>query len=356
MNLRTVAIIAAALVLLVLLAALGNRSASDSAAVSTLLMPELRAQLSEVDTVQIHEAGNEVAVTLERSENGWTVVERDSYRANVNMIREALTALADARIVEEKTSNPGLHDRLGVEDVGLPTAAGISISLGGEGVVAPDVTLGDAEGTNYRYARVSDEAQSYLIDQDPEMPRDAAQWLIPEILDVRGPRIERVTITRANGEMLDIFKSDVGQSNFDVADIPEGRELQYPGVANVIGNSLRDLRLEDVASLTGLSGEPEVVTEFQTFDGLVVRVQSVQVDGANWLMFDARAEEDPSIAVDSDSSDDNSVEQPDVAAEVLALNNTVRGWRYQIASYQHDQMTRRLEDLLATPASEEPEE
>ena len=36
----------------------------------------------------------------------------------------------------------------------------------------------------------------------------------------------------------------------------------------------------------------------------------------------------------------------DVAAEALDLDRRLSPWRYRIASYQFDQMTRRLDDLL----------
>ena len=43
-----------------------------------------------------------------------------------------------------------------------------------------------------------------------------------------------------------ISKTGPELANFEVADVPTGRELSYPGVANVIGNALRELNLEDV--------------------------------------------------------------------------------------------------------------
>lgn len=356
MNQRTVLIMISALIVLSLLAVFGHRSGTDTSAVNALLLPDLTDKLNAVEQVTIQTAGAEAAVTLQRAATGWTVAQRDSYPADINMIRNALTELAEARIVEEKTANPELFDRLGVEAIDDADAGGLALVLSGQGVESPTVILGDSEGAEYRYARRADDNQSYMIDRDPEVPRDAAQWLVPEILDVRGPRIERVTISHTDGETLDIFKSEVNQPNFSVADIPEGRELQYPGVANVIGNSLRDLRLEDVAAVGDLSVESSVVTEFQTFDGLIVRVQSLRVGEHDWLIFDARVEEEPAPVGEPAPDEENGSDTPDPAAEATAINERVGGWRYRIASYQHDQMTRRLEDLLAAEAAEESDE
>jgi hypothetical protein len=41
---------------------------------------------------------------------------------------------------------------------------------------------------------------------------------------------------------------------------------------------------------------------------------------------------------------------PDPAAEAARINAKVGPWRYKIATFQYDQMTRRLADLLKPPA------
>jgi hypothetical protein len=38
-----------------------------------------------------------------------------------------------------------------------------------------------------------------------------------------------------------------------------------------------------------------------------------------------------------------------VAAEAAEIHRTVGGWRYRIAGFQYDQMTRRMADLLKPP-------
>ena len=59
----------------------------------------------------------------------WTVAERANYPADVSKLRKLLLALSDAKIVEEKTSNPASYAIIGVEDPTMPGAAGAEIEL-----------------------------------------------------------------------------------------------------------------------------------------------------------------------------------------------------------------------------------
>ena len=371
MSLRALLIVAVSLIALIAIALLSQRAPNESPRTDSLFAPELRARLDEVDSIVLREANDETVATLNRTEAGWVVAERDNYPADTTKIRAALTALADARIVEAKTANPELHERLGLSDVSSADARGVSVTLEPVDPSAPPVILGDSEGTSYRYVRRAGEDQTYLIDADPEISTDTAEWLVPDILDVSGDRIERIVIEHADGERVEMFKSEVGQSNYEVADVPAGRELQYPGVANVTGNALRNLRLEDVAARGATAPDPEVVTEFTTFDGLIVRAEGLRIDDEGWLAFAARPDtelgdaSETTAAPETDDRDaaddagaqgtpDDAAAQPedtsgdavDVATEAEQINDRVAGWRYRIPSYQYSQIARRMDDLL----------
>jgi hypothetical protein len=281
MSKRTVAILAAALVALLVLVMVGQPDETGPAGAGTALVPDLEAALGDVDRVTIARAGGETVATLEKRPESWVVADKHGYVADAAKLRQALTALAEARVLEQKTSNPELYGRLGVEDTAAPTATGISVALSAPGRELPTVILGNAEGARYRYARRAGEVQSYLVDRNPDVPRAAAQWLDSVIVDVRSERVREVTITHADGEVVRLSKASPELANFEVADVPEGRELSYPGVANVVGNALRELNLEDVEPAAEGAAEEPTVVEYRTFDGLVVRITGTERDAAS---------------------------------------------------------------------------
>ena len=355
---KTVAILAAALVVLIVLVVAGQRTSTGPAGAGDMLVPDLEAALGEIDRVTVVRANNETVATLEKRPESWVVADKNGYVANAAKLRQALTALAEARVLEQKTSTPELYGRIGVQDVTAADAGGISIALSAPGRELPTIILGNAEGSKYRYARRAGEAQSFLIDRNPDVPRAAAQWVDSVIVDVRGERVREVTITHADGEVVRISKASAELANFDVAGVPEGRELSYPGVANTIGNALRELNLEDVEQGAAAAEQPTVV-EYRTFDGLVVRITGVERNDESWISLEASA--DPATAAAATAAATAAAAPADgaaapaaaptvdPAAEAARINTKVGGWRYKIASFQYDQMTRRMADLLKAP-------
>jgi hypothetical protein len=384
MSLRGLIALGAAVVVLVLIAQLGQRDDAPGAGEQGMpFLPALEDALDDIERVTVLTAGEMPAATLERRADEWVVAEKSGYRADVGKLRAGLRALSEARILEPKTANPELHSRLGVENLAdeMASGTGVAFTLTGGGSV-PTVILGNTEGTKYRYVRRADEAQSYLIDRDPEMPRTASQWLDAAILDVRGDRVQQVTIKHPD-ETVTISKMTRADPNFAVANVPEGRELLYAGVANVVGNALRELKLEDVAAAAEPVADAEpVVVEFRTFDGLIVTARGTQDGDDSWLTFEAAydAEQAAQFAAappkdeadDAAPAADNSEPAADdvadgaagaeraaaqtaadVMAEVERINERTSGWRYRIASYQYDQLTRRMSDLLKPPPSDD---
>lgn len=359
MSRRTVAFLAAALVVLLVLVVAGQRSRTAPTGSGAALVPGLEAALGEIERVTIVKANNDTVATLEKGPESWVVADKHGYAADAAKLRQALTALGEARILEQKTANSELHSRLGVEDVGAADAAGISIAFAAPGRELPAVILGNADGARYRYARRAGEAQSFLIDRNPDVPRATAQWVDSVIIDVRGERVRDVTITHADGEVVRLSKAGAELANFDVAGIPAGRELSYPGVANVVGSSLRELNLEDVEPATQASAEPPTIVEYRTFDGLVVRITGIERNDESWIALEASVDASQAPAAAAPAApvaegaaapaEGAAAPAADPSAEAARINAKVGGWRYKIAGFQYDQMTRRMADLLKPP-------
>jgi len=336
MNNRNLIWLASGLSVLAVLAVIGQRQTtgpSEVAQVDGEFLPGLIDALESVTRMEIVGASSETVATLDRGADGWTVRERDSYPADLTKIRHALLSLAEARILEAKTANPALHDRLGVEDVAAQSAGGLAVTLNDPSDPVT-VIVGDAAGDYRRYVRRADENQSYMINRDPEIGETAADWLDTTVIDVASGRVREITVTHPDGEVVRAAKTSAEDANFAVGGIPEGRSLLYDSVANVIAGVLQNLSLEDVEQVTD-TGAEQTVTELVTFDGLRLTVTGLERDDTTWISITAAPE-----------SDSPQAGQTDAVTDARALNERLSGWRYQIPSYKFEQLTRRMDDLL----------
>ena len=300
----------------------------------TLLMPDLRSVANEIDEVTVHRAG-QPALAIRRSDGNWVVPDRGDYPANVDALRTVLLAMSEAAVIEAKTANPALHGRLGVD---APSAEGSTAVLVSARAGERDFALifGNVAQGSYRYARISGEDQSWLIDQNPDLPAGVADWLDKDIVDIDSSQVRLVTVSHPDGETISISKAAEADVNFDVADVPAGRQLTYSTVANGIAGALNDLDLDDVRPATGIA-EDAILATFETFDGIRVLARTVAEDDGNWLSLEIEGLGD-------------ATDEPD------ALRQRVGGWEFRIADYKANLLTRRWEDILEPLADESSEQ
>jgi hypothetical protein len=365
MNQRSILVLASVAALLIAVVIWNQWSTASGGGDRVLLLPKLAGELDQVESVTVTKAGNEIVVEARRAQPAWVIANKDDYPADVAKIREALQTLSQARVLEPKTANAELYSHLGVEPVDAPSATGVALTLSVDG--SPQIViLGRTEGQKYRYARLADEAQSYLIDRDPKLPKTATEWVDPLIIDLDSARIHEVTVRR-EGETLHVAKASRSDANFTVDNVPSGRELLYASVADTMASAAHNLRLEDVAKASPDDGMPQIVTELRTFDGLVVTVNALRLADQDWLTFTASYDPElaaafaqhapaqpPTPAADGAPEATSEATAPaaasppavDPQAEMEKLNARLSGWRYRVSTYQFGQLTRSMKDLL----------
>ena len=101
-------------ILVVTLVVLESGENGESPASGALLFPDLRAMVNDVDHLTITKSGVE-PIALEKVSGEWRVAARDGYAADMSDVRAVLLAMTEAKILEEKTANPEMYERLGVQ-------------------------------------------------------------------------------------------------------------------------------------------------------------------------------------------------------------------------------------------------
>ena len=221
--------------------------------------------------------------------------------------------------------DPALHSKLGLEDLANPDAAGREFVIEApSGTRRLIVGTTGVRGGDMAYVRWPDAAQSFLVSADLDPGEDTADWLDRDVIDVDPDRVQRITITHPDGEILRVEKATPDAPEFTLANLPNGRELQYATILNSMGGLLSGLQLEDVYAVDAEvpADGAAIVTRFETFDGLVVDIRLSETGGQRTARFDVSG---------------------DAAAE---LDPEFGGWAYILPSFKTDQLTRRFADVL----------
>lgn len=333
MSRRALGTLIGILVALALVIAIGTRTGPLAPPTTTAFLPELGPELGRLDGLVVTGPGATVIATLARDGERWVVREAGDYPADLGKLRQNLQALAEARKLEEKTSDPALYDRLGVADPGATGSRGVQLEFRGPQPV-PAVIIGDTgvNGADAAYLRRAGEATSWLVSGRYDIGKLVGDWLDKEVVDLPADQVRAVTITQPDGAVLRLSRPDATTTDFSVADIPKGRSLSFPGVANGVAGALSGLTLDGVAARDSLGANPPrpVVARFESFGGLVIETSAWRLPAGTRFTLLASAADD----------------QPEAKSAAAAINARVGGWVYTLPGFKAELLTRRIGDLL----------
>ena len=289
-----------------------------------LLLEDLAANAQSVDKIEISNAQG-LLIEAKLQQGQWRLVNDNDYPAEQSKLAELVNSLAIAKRLQAKTTKAEYYSRLGLQDIAI------------EDSMATEVTLLTNSGKNWRilvgktpangggqYVRISNDKQSWLIDQTLSVPLSLNEWLIQPILPESLAAFQYVE--RAGSDGWSVFKADAQQENYQLSNMPEGRELSYATVLNGIVSTIRSLNFEEKQLFDPQQWQQLTpVAEFNLtdFDGKRIHMLVAKDDNASYVHF---------------SSDD--------------VSGYWQQWQYQISSFSSEQLSKTLEDFLQQPTVE----
>lgn len=311
-----------------------------------LVFPALEAKFGDAAIITV--ASPEGTIEVRRAEGGdWVVPSASNYPAHMGSVRKMLLGLASLKAVEARTAR---RDWLETLDLIAP----------GQGGKATEIRVSDAKskliagllvgklspasghaGEDAFYVRRVNEDQTYLAEGN--LPLDVARsdWLDPAIVEVPRDRVFRVTLRSQEGPSFSISRASPEVQNFSLDAMPRGRSMVSETAANPIGAALSDFTLEDVRPQTELDLRKATRAVFETFDGLVITVNTAEVKGEHWVRVSAEAKAPPIPHTGPKAHN--------VADEASVINSRVAPWAYKIADWKAALFSRSLASLLAEP-------
>jgi hypothetical protein len=341
----------------------GRQSSSGTSAGTGALYPGLKEQLNAVNAVRLYKAGDARVVELVRKDDGWKVSDRDNYPADESKVRKLLIALADAKIAEQKTSDPQHYATLGVEDTKSSGATSLRIELVGAPKPVELIVGKQAAGARSNYVRRAGEPQSWLIDATIDTSATPDAWLRKDIIDVSADRMQSATVTAKQGKPYTAAKSSRADQNFAVTGLPKGKSLSAPTAANSAAMALTGLSLADVKPASAFQSTPPAAhATFKTFDGLVVDVDGWVQDQKHYVAlrpsFDAAQAERFKVATAPPEKKDEKKDEkketttppaaPNVAEDAKKAAEKVAGWVYEVPDYKYEGIFKPVEQLVGS--------
>lgn len=335
---------------------------SEGATAGGLLLPDIAERINQVDRVEIVTAGDATVATLVRADDAWTLEQMGGYRADWPKLQALLAALAQARVTEPKTDKPEYYDRLGVEDVSAENAGGVLVRLGIGGQVTGVLIGHAADGRQGQYMRLQDAAASALVDRRFDVPVTALEWADSSIIDINSSEVAEVEVIPPKSKRLLVTKISADQTDFELADMPEGRELKSSWAVNSLGSVFSLLDMQTVRPDTGIDWKNAVKVRMLTFSGVEILADTFANGDEYLLRLHAshpaskvvsrkEAEAAPGDAGEATEAQQPATDVEQQAAEAVNkqvedINARVAGWAYGISKAKYEAMVKTPEDLL----------
>jgi hypothetical protein len=316
----------------------------------TLLLPAIAEQINEVERVEIVKAGETVVATLVKNDAAWQIEQMGGYHADWSKLQPLLMAVAKARVIETKTDKPEYYARLGVEDISANDTDSVLVRIG-----IADQTTGilighEAQGRQGQYVRLQDAAGSALVDRVFEVPRETIGWTDNQIVDVNSAEVAEVEIFHPDAERVLVMRISADQTDFDLAGLPQDRELRSSWAVNSLGSVFTMLNMETVRPAEDMDWSGAVKLRLLMFSGVEILADLLDQEGEYLLRLKASH---PAAAVTQNkrelSEEQQAIEERaamDVANRVEDINRKVSGWVYGIPKAKFEAMTKKPEDLL----------
>lgn len=305
-------------------------------------LPGLVKAINDVQTISVqHPRGN---LTIKRYPDRWVLAEKGDYPVRADAVRKVLLGLAQLELSEAKTRSKDLHGHLNLRDVEAEGAKSRKVTLKDkDGKLISELLVGKStlglEGRRGVYVRKPGDVQTWLAKGALDLGVEPSSWLQTPIASISPKRVARVLIRHPDGEAFAASKATPGDPHFTIDNLPSKTELKSLSAADTLASALDSLELDDVAKADTVTfAEDKTITaEIATFDGLVVTVDVVEIDGRNWIKLSAAFVEGGGEEQDAKA-----------AKQAADFNARTQGWAFQVAAYKVVDLKKRLINLIDT--------
>ena len=365
MNNRHILVIVLTVIVVIAAVIVSQQRAPQTSRDKYALFPELAERINDVSELSVRDG--HTTLTVRRVSGNWGVAESDNYPALLDKVKQTVLAVSALQVIAEKTDNPDLYKRLGVEDPHSKGATSYLLTLSGNGEPLAELVVGknrrskSAAGAPGLYVRIPDKQPALLVEGSLSVSADLIDWIKRDIIDIEGDRVNAVRLQPAGGTEL-VLKRDNSADDLTLQDIPEGKEQASEYLIGRMATMLENVYVEDVRKEGNIDfSRPVSEISVTTFDGLTAHIEVAESGDHTYAKFSFAAQEagkdSGGGATDENEAGTAAEEDNKLTPEQEAgsLNSLVQGWAYRLSTTKAELYSQTLSDLVQDPEPEEAE-
>jgi len=262
---------------LVILTGINNAKWDKSASYGQYYFDGLKGDLNNVALIRLSQSGD--SFEIERENDSWMLVNKDSYPADTNKVNANLLSLANAIKIEPKTSKASLHNRLNLEEPSIPDAKSFLLEIfDNNGSLLVSSILGKRKPNLMKrgdfgvYMRGTDDDQSWLVTGNLNASDGIKNWINTRLLDFVPDDISSLVIQRGNRTPLKFGRDAEDANKFIMVDFLEGVETRTSiGLRSILRRFLK-VDFRDMRESETYLESPDTTIEILTSDNYFIDI------------------------------------------------------------------------------------
>jgi hypothetical protein len=283
------------------------------------LFDDLQQYANKVDSVEIKNAQG-VLFSAQKLGDRWLATfdpEQPVYPISQSKLADFVETMMRAKLVEAKTSKAKNYMRLGLQPIDVDDSMATLVTFKAnqkswQVLVGNKVSVGEGH-----YILKPQSSQSWRTDKTISLPIDKFSWLKQPILPYEEKDIG--SISRVDSLAWQIARSASG--DFQLINMPKGRELEYGSILNSVVSNLTGLHFEQLVDADDdFTQSLTVLTQLEviTVDQKIFQVVVTKIDDKHFVNFISSG-------------------QPEYWQK----------WYYQVSNFSAQQLIKTLDDFLA---------
>lgn len=257
-----------------------------------VVVPALRTKANEITGLTVRDGANTLAI--ERRDNGFVAAD-SGFPVKIDMLRDAVTSIADLTFDEARTADPTRYSDLGLAESGSEHVGKELVFRGSNGDIADifvgnrDTTVGIAGGG--QFVRLKGQPQTWLARGSVRLPSSQTAWYMPVDFDIKRSEIKKLQLAGGGRDGVTAHANPEQIGDFTLESVPQDRTTDSFKVSR-LATPFDAFAFQEVRRRTGPAPADARRLVAETDDGVRLTLTSIGQLPDGWVQVTAEAMND----------------------------------------------------------------